>query len=89
MDAIRLDEGRWELDELVDRVEAGESIDIMRGGRLVANVVPVEVRALPEPAQPMTDVEWKALLAEMRTFRASLPYDPSNSVEEMRREARY
>ncbi|MRI53323.1 type II toxin-antitoxin system Phd/YefM family antitoxin [Methylobacterium sp. DB1607] len=38
MEAINLAEAEPRLSELVDRVEAGESIDIIRGGRPVARI---------------------------------------------------
>lgn len=88
MDAVRLGEGRWELDELVGRAEAGETIHIMRGGRTVAKIVPVELHARERTSPEKVEAR-KAIWEELRRVRATLPYDPSNSVEEMRREARY
>lgn len=89
MEAIRLGEDRWELDDLVGRVEAGETIDIMREGRLVAKVVPAEPsegeRVAPHPSWKEAGVDWE----EIRRFRESLPYDPTNSVVDMRKQARY
>jgi prevent-host-death family protein len=41
MDAISLANAKAQLSELVDRVEAGESIDIMRRGKLVARLTAV------------------------------------------------
>lgn len=38
MDAIRLADAKARLSELVDRVEAGESIDITRRGKPVARL---------------------------------------------------
>lgn len=49
MGVVRLGEGRWELDDLVKRVEAGETIEIWREGRLVAKIIPVE----PHQAEPV------------------------------------
>lgn len=89
MDAVRLGEGHWKLDEVVGRAEAGETVEIMRGGRVVAKLVPAGNGAVTPPEKPMTHEEWRAFLDELDRFRATLPYDPSNSVEEMRREARY
>lgn len=89
MDAVRLGEGHWELDELVGRAEAGETIDIMREGRLVAKVVPVETAAAISPKKHMTPEEWKAFLREIEEFASTLKHDPTNSVEEMRKQARY
>ncbi len=88
MDAVRLGEGRWELDDLVGRAEAGETVDIMRGERVVAKLMPAEPHA-PEQTLPDSTEARETIWEELRRFRATLPYDPSNSVEEMRREARY
>lgn len=88
MDAVRLDEG-WNLRELVERAEAGETVEIMRGDRVVAKVVPGEP---PRAERPESHPSWKEAgfdWDELRRFRESLPYDPTDSVEEMRRQARY
>ncbi|CAO4144272.1 hypothetical protein LPLAFNJD_LOCUS1650 [Methylorubrum aminovorans] len=41
MEAINLAEAEARLSELVDRVEAGDSIDILRGGKPVARLTGV------------------------------------------------
>jgi antitoxin (DNA-binding transcriptional repressor) of toxin-antitoxin stability system len=41
MDGFNLTDAEKSLSELVDRAEAGETIDIMRDGKLVAKLVPV------------------------------------------------
>lgn len=76
MNAVNLAdaEGRW--GELLDRVEAGETLAIMRGGKLVAQLTP------PQPRPP---IDWAAIDA----LRESLPYDATNSVFEMRKLDRY
>lgn len=89
MDAVRLDGSRWELEEAVGRAEAGETVEIMRGGKVVAKLVPAEPETVHGPERSITPKEWRALLDDLRRGRESMPYDPSNSVEEMRREARY
>lgn len=89
MDAVRLGEGRWELDKLVERVEAGETIDIMREGQVVAKMVPADAAQeephVPHPSWKKAGIDWD----EIRRFAATLPYDPTNSVVEMRKQARY
>lgn len=45
MDGFNLTDAEKSLSELVDRAEAGETIDILRDGRLVAKLVPVEPMA--------------------------------------------
>ena len=89
MDAIRLDEGNRELDKVVGRAEAGETVEIMRGERVVARIVPVETGAAIAPEKRMTQEEWRAFLREIEEFASTLKYDPTNSVEEMRKQARY
>lgn len=89
MDAIRLDDGDWRLSDLVERVEAGESFEIVRGERVVATLAPGGP-ARPEPSAPHPSwreagIDWD----EIRRFAATLPYDPTNSVVEMRKLARY
>lgn len=89
MDAVRLGEGHWELDEVVGRAEAGETVEIMRGERVVAKLVPAGNNGLVPPERSVSEDEWRSLLREIREFASTLKYDPTNSVEEMRKEARY
>lgn len=89
MDAVRLDEGRWELDEVVGRAEAGETVEIMRQGRIVAKVVPVGTGTMIGPAKHMAQEEWRALLREIEEFASTLKPSATNSVVEMRKQARY
>lgn len=42
MDGFNLTDAEKSLSELVDRAEAGETIDILRDGKLVAKLVPAE-----------------------------------------------
>lgn len=72
-----LAEAKAKLSELVDRVEAGETVDITRRGKLVARLCPVE--------QPRPPIDWAAIDA----LRESLPYYDGDSVAEMRAENRY
>jgi len=65
MDAINLAEAKAHLSELVDRVEAGDTIDITRRGRAVARLTTVVkarrsidialLQALTAPMQPVED----------------------------------
>lgn len=77
MRSYSLAEAKAHLSELIDRVEAGETVAITRRGKLVAHVAPAE--------RPLEPIDVDALAA----LTADLPYDPSNSVVEMRRQARY
>jgi prevent-host-death family protein len=72
------------LDELVDRAEAGESIEIMRDGRPVARLAPIENSTRPTQA-PRKKVDVDAL----RRLTDSLPPQTEGIVREMRDSARY
>jgi prevent-host-death family protein len=47
MDAVKLADAKAHLSELVDRVEAGDSIDITRRGKPVARLTAVAVSPKP------------------------------------------
>lgn len=51
MDGFNLTDAEKSLCDLVDRAEAGETIEIMRDGKLVAKLVPVEV-PVEKPSRP-------------------------------------
>jgi len=79
MDRISLADAKAHLSELVDRVEAGESVEITRRGKPAARIVPA-----PAPRKPL-DVE------AFRALRGSLPYQGEPSVDLIRkmRDERY
>lgn len=60
MNAINLADAKAHLSEIIDRVEAGESIDITRRGKLVARLVP----ATP-PRKPVSAAELRAVTETM------------------------
>ncbi len=60
MSAITLAEAKAHLSELVDRVEAGDSIDITRRGKPVARLTSVA-----KPRQPIDATLLQALTATM------------------------
>jgi prevent-host-death family protein len=60
MDAINLADAKAHLSELVDRVEAGDSIDITRRGRPVARLTGVA-----KPRKPIDAALLAALTASM------------------------
>lgn len=77
---MNLSDAKARFSEVVDRAEAGESVDILRRGKVVARVVPVE-RKLQK-----VDVE------RLRAFTATLPESKTSAVDlirEMRDDARY
>jgi len=60
MDAIKLTDAKAHLSELVDRVEAGHSIDITRRGKPVARLIPIA-----KPRKPIDAVLLRSLTASM------------------------
>lgn len=68
MDKINLADAKAHLSELVDRVEAGASIDITRRGKRVARLT-----AAAAPRQPVDLAMLRALTADMppQTKRAA------------------
>ncbi len=77
MDAYNVAEAKTHFSALVERVEAGDSVEIMRRGKPVARLIPIQ-----QAKQPVD-------LAALRKLTATLPFDPNNSVEEMRKLDRY
>lgn len=60
MDTINLADAKAHLSELVDRVEAGESIDITRRGKPVARLT-----AVAKPRKPIDATQLQSLTASM------------------------
>lgn len=60
MDAVSLAEAKAHLSELVDRIEAGASIDITRRGKPVARLT-----ALTRPRKPIDAAQLRSLTATM------------------------
>ena len=80
MDTINLADAKAHLSELVDRIEAGGSIDITRRGKPVARLTPV--------ARPRKGVD----LARLRSLTATLTpqaQDAAPLVRSMRDDDRY
>lgn len=80
MDRLNLADAKARLSELVDRAEAGETVEIVRRGKLAARLVP------PEPKKKKVDVE------ALRALAARMPRETEDSGEFMRRmrdDARY
>ena len=65
MQAVSLADAKARLNELIDRVEAGESIDIMRRGRSVARLV-----AIPRDRQPIDLAMLQALTATLAPHKS-------------------
>lgn len=79
MDRINLADAKAHLSELVDRAEAGETIDIVRRGKLAARLVP------PEKAIRPVDI------AALRALREMQPYQEESGADLVRkmRDSRY
>ncbi len=60
MDTIKLADAKAHLSELVDRVEAGDSIDITRRGKAVARLT-----AVSKPRKPVDAAKLRALTTTM------------------------
>ncbi len=81
MERINLADAKARLSEIVDRVETGESIEIVRRGKPAARLVPAEVK------REWTPVDVEAL----RKLHAQMPVqEPAGEfVRRMRDDARY
>jgi prevent-host-death family protein len=79
MDAINLADAKAHLSELVDRVEAGASIDITRRGKPVARLT-----AVTRPRKPID-------AAQLRSLTEALAPQPSSAdlVRSLRDDDRY
>lgn len=80
MDSYSLAEAKTHLSALIERVDAGETVEITRRGKPIANIVPA-TRKLKK-----VDVE------ALRRLTARLPYQEQSAgdfIREMRDDARY
>lgn len=77
MEGFNIAEAKAQFSELIGRAEAGETVEIMRRGKPVARIIPAE--------RPRKPIDWAAIDA----LRDSLPFDPLDTVAEMRKQARY
>lgn len=65
-DAVNLADAKARLSELVDRVEAGDSIEIRRRGKAVARLAPPQAKR-----QPVDRAMLRALTAGMKRQKQS------------------
>ena len=72
MEAINLADAKAHLSELVDRVEAGDSIDITRRGKPVARLT-----AVAKPRKPID-------AALLQSLTATMPLQTENAAELVR-----
>lgn len=75
MESINLADAKARLSEIVDRAEAGESIDITRRGKLAARIVP------PGNDTPRQPIDLEAL----RAFRSTMPYQEESAADLIRK----
>ena len=80
MDAVSLADAKARLSELVDRVEAGDSIDITRRGKPVARLT-----AVSRPRKPID----AALLQSLTAAMPPQPQSAADLVRSMRDDDRY
>lgn len=72
MDIVSLADAKAHLSELLDRVEAGDTIEISRRGRPVARLV-----RSSEPRKPID-------VAALRLFTATMPFQAQGAVDLVR-----
>ena len=80
MSAINLADAKAHFSELVDRVEAGDTVEILRRGKLVARLIPAKL-----PRKPIS-------LAEMQAVTGIVPPsdEPADTfIRSMRDSDRY
>ncbi|MEN2708870.1 type II toxin-antitoxin system Phd/YefM family antitoxin [Sphingomonas sp. NPDC092331] len=73
MERINLADAKAHLSEIVDRVEAGESIEIVRRGKPAARLIP------PLPEKKPVDV------AALRVAASKVPYQHESGAEVIRK----
>lgn len=74
MERINLADAKARLSEIVDRVEAGESIEIVRRGKPAARLVP------PKKQRELKAVDVEAL----RKLRDTMPYQQESAADLIR-----
>lgn len=72
MDGVNIAEAKAHFSELVDRAEAGETVEIMRRGKPVARLVP------PEPKKQRFDA------AALKAFSDTLPMQTQSAADLIR-----
>jgi prevent-host-death family protein len=73
MDSYSLAAAKARLSELIDKVEAGETVEITRRGRSVARVIPMQ--------GPLKPIDWDALAR----LRERMPMQREGAGEFIRR----
>lgn len=81
MDGVNLSDAKAHLSDLVYRVEAGETVTILRRGKPVARLVPIE-----RPRKPVDVDALRSLTGKMKIYRDP---DGLSFVERLRQDDRY
>jgi prevent-host-death family protein len=79
---VNLADVKAHLSELVQRVEAGETVQILKRGKPVAEIVPIR-----KPRKPVDVEQLKALTASMS--RSAEPVDSDAFIRTLRDNERY
>ncbi len=74
MESINLADAKARFSEIVDRAEAGESIEITRRGKLAARIVPPTAERVRKPLD----------LEALRKLRESLPFQEQTAADLIR-----
>lgn len=82
MASVNLAEAKAHLSELLNRVEAGETVEILRHGKPVAQLVPVK-----KPRRPIDVERLRALTGSMKP--PTEPVDSATLIRDMRDTDRY
>ncbi|WP_087002193.1 type II toxin-antitoxin system Phd/YefM family antitoxin [Rhizobium sullae] len=82
MTQVNLADVKAHLSELVQRVEAGETVQILKRGKPVAEIVPIR-----KPKKPIDIEQLKALTASMS--QSAEPVDSDAFIRTLRDNARY
>ncbi|RYD58085.1 MAG: type II toxin-antitoxin system prevent-host-death family antitoxin [Sphingomonadales bacterium] len=75
MERINLADAKARLSEIIDRVEAGESIEITRRGKPAARLVPPEKQRVLKPVD----------VTALRALRDTMPYQQESATDVIRR----
>jgi antitoxin (DNA-binding transcriptional repressor) of toxin-antitoxin stability system len=86
MGVVKVDEIKDQVEDLLTRVEAGETILIERDGKTVARISPAEIEASEKKAADKIDI---GPLREFTRSQTMQQEDSGDFIRKMRDEARY
>lgn len=79
-------DGKWEFGpesdfgEILDRIEHGETVEVTRGGRVIARIMPVDAQETGKADPPSID--------ELRAFRKKFTLGPGLTMRDLIDEGR-